>query len=231
MGDSGGRTVGGRHQSLQEQVLAELRRLIIGGYYSPGERLTEERLAEDFGVSRNPVREALRVAASEGFVRLVARHGAYVESPDASAIEDLFAVRERLEPLAARLAATRISAEDISELRAMVEEARRASAHEDYAHLAELNSAFHLRVIKISGNRWLVSMVSSLYWHVQWVYRQGAASRAPHSWSEHAEFVDALESRDADRAEKAALVHVLAASEAAVDLLNDAEANPQRPQA
>lgn len=218
-----GKTLGGQHQSLHEQVLSELRRLIVEGHYPPGERLTEERLADDFGVSRNPVREALRVAGAEGFVRLVARHGAYVESPDASAIGDLFAVRERLEPLAARLACTRANEEDFVDLRAMVAEAKQASTRENFTRLAELNSEFHLRVIKISGNRWLVSMVSSLYRHVQWVYRQSAANRAPHSWAEHAQIVDALESRDADRAEKAALVHVQAASAAATDLLGNAE--------
>lgn len=223
MGNRSIETIGGRHQSLHNQVLTELRHRIIGGDYPPGERLTEERLAEDFGVSRNPVREALRVAESEGFVRLVARHGAYVESPDASAIDDLFAVRERLEPLAARLAAARASDEDIAGLRAMVDEAQQASARKDFMHLSELNSEFHLRVITISGNRWLASMAISLYRHVQWVYRQGAAHRAPHSWAEHERIVDFLESHDAGRAEEAALVHVQAASKAANDLLRNAE--------
>lgn len=217
------RTIGGRHQSLHDKVLTELRRRIISGEYSAGERLTEDRLAEDFGVSRNPVREALRVAQSEGFVRLVARHGAYVTSPDASAIDDIFAVRERMEPLAARLAAARASAADIEALRAMVDDAHLAAGRNDFARLSELNSEFHLKVISISGNRWLVSMVSSLYLHVQWIYRQSAAGRAPHSWAEHERIADAIESRDGDRAEQAAFVHVAAASQAAVNLLESPE--------
>ena len=75
-------SIGDRHLSLRDQVLAELRRRIIAADYRPGERLTEDRLAEDFGVSRNPVREALRVVEAEGFVELQPRRGAVVASPD-----------------------------------------------------------------------------------------------------------------------------------------------------
>ena len=86
-------TIGGQHQPLRDQVLVALRQRIVNGDYPPGERLTEDRLAEDFGVSRNPVREALRVVQAEGFVNVVPRRGAFVALPDASTIWDLFAMR------------------------------------------------------------------------------------------------------------------------------------------
>ncbi|MEO6880787.1 MAG: GntR family transcriptional regulator [Mycobacteriaceae bacterium] len=210
-----GTTIGGQHLPLRDQVLSVLRQRIVNGDYPPGERLTEDRLAEDFGVSRNPVREALRVAEAEGFVIMVPRRGAVVASPDATTIADLFAMRERLETLAARLAAERATPSCVAGLRDLLDDARIATDGLDLAKVSELNSAFHLRVIEISGNRWLASIASALYMHVQWVFRIGAAQRAPHSWIEHIRLVDTIEAGDPDAAEVAALAHVAAASAAA----------------
>lgn len=185
------------------------------GDYPPGERLTEDRLAEDFGVSRNPVREALRVAEAEGFVVILPRRGAVVASPSSAAIDDIFAVRERLEPLAARLAAQRATPADVASLRVLLEGARLATDRQDLRRVAELNSALHLQILQISGNPWLSSIAKALYLHVQWVFRLTAKERAPQSWEEHIRLVEAIESGDGDRAEMVALSHVVAASEAA----------------
>lgn len=212
---SPGDTLGAQHLPLRDQVLDSLRAAIIDGHYACGERLTEERLAEDFGVSRNPVREALRVAETEGFVVILPRRGAVVASPATAAIADIFAVRERLEPLAARLAAERATPQGIQTLRDLLERAREATERQDLAAVAELNSALHLQILQLSGNRWLSSIAKVLYLHVQWVFRLGAAQRAPHSWREHIRLVDAIESGDADLAEACALSHVAAAEAAA----------------
>jgi DNA-binding GntR family transcriptional regulator len=208
-------TIGGQHRPLRDQVLDALRMAIVNGDYLPGQRLTEDRLAEDFGVSRNPVREALRVVEAEGFVVVLPRRGAVVASPTGATIADMFAVRGRLEPLAARQAAERATPADIEALHGLLDAARRATEREDFPRISQLNSDLHLRVIRISGNRWLASMATALYMHVQWVFRLGAAERAPHSWIEHIALVEAIESGDPDRAEMAALAHVSAASAAA----------------
>jgi len=209
-------TLGARHLPLREQVLAALRTRIINGDYAPGERLTEERLAEDFGVSRNPVREALRTVEAEGFVRVLPRRGVVVASPDETTVRDLFTVRAQLEPLAARLAAERADPTDVAGLRALLDEARRATDLEDFAQVAVLNSALHQRVIEIGGNVWLTTITGSLYRHVQWVFRLGAAHRAPHSWTEHVRLVELIALRDAAGAEEAAAAHVRAAAVAAL---------------
>jgi DNA-binding GntR family transcriptional regulator len=219
--EGGGTTIGGQHLPLRDQVLTLLRQRIVNGDYPPGERLTEDRLAVDFGVSRNPVREALRVVEAEGFVIMVPRRGAVVATPDAATIADLFAVRQRLEMLAARLAAERATPGDVAGLRHLLDEARVATEGVDLDTVAELNSAFHLRVIEISGNRWLASIASALYLHVQWVFRIGAAQRAPHSWIEHIHLVDTIEAGDLEAAEAAALAHVVAASAAALTKLSE----------
>jgi DNA-binding GntR family transcriptional regulator len=204
--------IGTQHLPLRDQVLAALRKGIISGDYPPGERLTEDRLAEDFGVSRNPIREALRVAEAEGFVVILPRRGAVVASPSSATIDDIFAVRERLEPLAARLAAERAASGDVTTLRAILEQAHLATEHQDLRRVAELNSALHLQILEMSGNPWLASIAKALYLHVQWVFQMTATVRAPHSWEEHVKLVDAIESGDGDQAESVALSHVGAAS-------------------
>jgi DNA-binding GntR family transcriptional regulator len=216
--------IGQRHLSLRDQVLAELRRRIVDAHYRPGERLTEERLAEDFGVSRNPVREALRVVEAEGFVEVQPRRGAVVATPAEDAMRDMFAVRALLEPLAARVAAERATDEDLAGLRTLLDQARAATEDGDLARVAELNTALHSRVFELSGNRWLVQFSVAMYRHVHWVFRLGAEARAGHSWEEHVRLVEALEAHDGDAAELAAVEHVQAAQTAAIDGASDAVA-------
>lgn len=211
------RTIGSEHLALRDQVLAELRRRIVNGDYPPGQRLTEDRLAADFGVSRNPVREALRIVQADGLVTMTPRRGAVVATPDASSVADLFAVRSSLETVAARMAAERATAQDVADLRALLDAAREATERDDLSRVAELNRDLHMRVIATSGNRWLSSISSSLYLHVHWVFRIGAAHRAPHSWQEHIRLVDAIEAGDPDEAEAAARAHVDAAAHAALE--------------
>jgi len=210
------RTIGGDHLALREQVLTELRRRIVDGDYAQGERLTENRLADDFGVSRNPVREALRVVEAEGFVQILPRRGAVVATLDETAVRDLFAVREQFETLAAGLAAERATEEDVVRLRDLLKEASAATDAKDFGRVAELNSALHSAVIEISGNRWLASLSAAMYHHVHWVFRVGAPQRAPHSWEEHIRVVDAIAAGDRDAAEAAARAHIEAAASAAL---------------
>lgn len=222
--DSGGVTIGSRHLTLRDQVLIDLRTRIVNGYYSPGERLREERLAEDFGVSRNPVREALRVVEAEGFIEILPRRGAIVRTPDLDSAQDMFLVRGELETLAARLAAERATPEGVASLRQLLSRAQKATDAEDFAQVSELNSALHLRVTELSGNRWLASIATSLYLHVQWVFRVSAVDRAPHSWAEHVQLVDAIAANDPVAAATAARTHVHRAGSAASENLS---AGPQ----
>jgi DNA-binding GntR family transcriptional regulator len=219
MPDGGGvgGSIGARHLSLRDQVLAELRTRIIDARYRPGERLTEDRLAADFGVSRNPVREALRVVEAEGFIELQPRRGAVVATPDEHAMRDMFATRAALEPLGARIAAERATAQELAALRRLLDDARDATNEGDFVRVAELNSALHHAVMQMSGNRWLVQFSTAMYRHVHWVFRLGAPARATHSWEEHVRLVEALEAHDPEAAERVARDHVHAAETAAID--------------
>lgn len=225
------RTIGADHVALREQVLAELRRRIVDGEYREGERLTETRLADDFGVSRNPVREALRVVEAEGFVQILPRRGAVVATLDETAVRDLFAVRQQLETLAAGHAAERATPEGLAMLRRLIKDANAATKAGDFDRVAELNSAFHRAVIEVSGNRWLLSISAAMYHHVHWVFRVGAAQRAPHSSEEHVRLVDAIEAGDAEAATEAARLHVEAAAKAALNPQRSTQRPIQRPTA
>jgi DNA-binding GntR family transcriptional regulator len=97
----GAATVGSSHRPLRDVVATEMRRLILDGTLQPGERLIEDRLAEQLGVSRNPVREAIRVLEAEGFLDVTARRGSFVATLSAKQAADLFEIRLALEPLAA----------------------------------------------------------------------------------------------------------------------------------
>src|SRR5204863_4533096 len=108
----------------RDKVVGELRRRIIDGVYEPGDRLTGERLADDFGVSRNPVREAIRVLEAEGFLHAQPRRGAVVASLSVRDVEDLFDVRLSLETLAASLAAERLGQGDSTVLTKLLANAR-----------------------------------------------------------------------------------------------------------
>jgi DNA-binding GntR family transcriptional regulator len=211
-------TIGADHLPLRDKVVAELRRRIIECDYPPGHRLTEDRLADDFGVSRNPVREAIRVLEREGFLIAQARRGAVVASISTQDIENLFEVRLALEVLTAQLAAERIDAAGAAVLQGLVAE---TAASSTVTELATLNSAFHAEICRLSGNSLLVSIMESLHDRLQWIYRQTAVRRAPDSWREHEALAIAISAGDAEAAGHAAHTHVWAARQTALSYAAD----------
>lgn len=204
-------TIGPVHQPLRRLVSDELRRLVITGELAPGTRIVEDRLAARLGVSRNPVREALQALAAEGFVDILPRRGAVVAQVTQEEAEDLFDVRAALEPLAARLAARRSDSAGRERLSDVLERARAATESGDLDTLAACNTEFHSVVVELSGNDYLGLLVAPMALRVQWVFRTSAATRAPHSWTEHEELLRAIVAGDEDFAEAVARSHVAAA--------------------
>jgi len=199
------------HQPLRSLVCEELRRLVITGEFAPGTRMVEDRLAARLGVSRNPVREALQALAGEGFVEILPRRGAVVAQLTPEQAEDLFDVRTALEPLAARLAARRRDDDGVERLREILRRARRATDAQELDLLASYNTDFHSLVVELSGNDYLGLLVAPMARRVQWAFRTSAATRAPHSWTEHGELLGAIVAGDEEYAEAVARAHVAAA--------------------
>lgn len=204
-------TLGDTHRSLRGVVLDELRRRIMTGELEPGTRLVEESLADQLGVSRNPVREALQSLAAEGFVVMTPRRGAEVGRVSPEQAEELFDVRMALESLAARLAARHADRAAVAALAEILEEAHEATDRRELDALAALNTSFHELVVAASGNNYLKMLVAPMARRVQWVFRRSAASRATDSWAEHARLLAAIADGDEETAAVLATGHVVAA--------------------
>ena len=177
------------------------------GTYRPGDRLVESELAERFGVSRTPIREALQRLETQS---LLTRDGRslIVASLDHAQMAELYAVRQELEGLAAKLAAQHAAAEEVQVLREMVE-ADRALLGDPQA-LARANRRFHHQIHLASHNRFLVQQLDLVYRSMALMARTSLAAdgRGEKALAEHAEIVEAIAARDGDRAASALRDHL-----------------------
>jgi DNA-binding GntR family transcriptional regulator len=207
-------SVGSAHLPLRDLVATELRRLILDGTLPPGERLIEDRLAELLGVSRNPIREAIRMLEAEGFLDVTARRGSFVATLDASQAGDLFEVRLALEPLGARLAAHQAGAaknweSHTSRMKQILADVQTAPNNYGLDTLAEMHTELHSLIFEMTGNSYLIAMAIPMVKRGQWLLRQSAPLRQPEAWSEHHWLIAAIESGDPELAEAAGRHHVL----------------------
>ena len=150
------------HRPLREIVYEELRTLILTGKIKPGTRMMEIELAEDMGVSRTPIREAIRKLEKEGLVVIEPRKGAYASEVSIKDMEDILEVRANLEGLAAYLAAERMSEEEKKELRETGERFRQAVADGDMAEMISNDTKFHHMIVESCRNNHLIHMVEQL---------------------------------------------------------------------
>lgn len=199
-------TIGATHQPLRERVRDLLRDRIVRGDFVPGDRLVERVLAEEMGVSRVPVREALTLLKGEGFVQEVPRRGVIVTVLAKEDVDDLFDVRDALDVQCARLASARATDAEIEALAAIADDADAALARGDLEAVAEHNQAFHDALPRMAHNPILASTLEPLEGRLHWVLRQ---NRSPEILlTEHRELVEALAQRDADAAAEVARRHV-----------------------
>jgi len=150
------------HKPLRELVYEELRNHIITGDLKPGSRIMEVELADDMGVSRTPVREAIRQLEKEGLLVIEPRKGIYVTGISTKDMEDVLEVRENLEGLAAYLAAQRITDEEKEMFREAKEGFKQAVACGNVGEMIEYDAKFHRIMVDASKNNHLVQMVELL---------------------------------------------------------------------
>lgn len=201
-------TTGG---SLGQQAYERLKDEIIGLQRPPGQRLVERELATELGVSRIPLREALRLLEAEGLVVIVPRQGTLVAPFTASDVRDLLDVRESLEGLAARLAAGTDDATRIEAARATLAAARRAMASGDDRAVAAANAGFHEAVVDLSDNPLLQSLMQPLTARLRWLFHLAYADDVNlRLCEEHEEILAAIAEGDAERAGDLAARHVRA---------------------
>lgn len=213
-------TVGNRHLTLRESVAEEIRRLIMSGQLAPGERLYEDRLAEQLGVSRNPVREAIRALEGSGLVEVVPRRGAYVSRLDPFQASKLLELRAVIEAYAARLAARNRTQADLDTLRTCLDEGAAASREGDHVRAAARHRDFHIGIERASGNDHLEPVVGPLRHQTELVFSILADRRAVLSWDEHVRIFEAIEAGDEAKADRFTMEHM---ESVVADLLHRAE--------
>lgn len=196
------------HSPLTQQLVEALREKILTGALMPGERLVEERLSEEFDVSRMPVREALRQLAASGLVIIEPRKGASVASFHRNALRELVEVRATLEALNARLAAKRHDPEQIAALQTLLDEGVQRANTGDAEILGELNAKFHMALGQIAANSVLQEIMSSLRDRTSIFFTPLNRDRAPQNWEEHAAILRAVIKGDPELAGLLAARHI-----------------------
>jgi DNA-binding GntR family transcriptional regulator len=205
--------IGSTHSPLRDIVAKTIREWILSGRFKPGERLVEEKLAVELGISRNPVREAIRSLASEGLLVVTPRRGASVAAPSRIDAWEMVEVRAVLEGMNARLAARHRPPEFIQQLKAVLAEGR-AKAADGSGTIAEfvaLNARYHDLLAASGANRILGDIIRMLRDRTSQAFDPLSIAHAAESWEEHAAILQAVITGDEDMAELLASRHVLRA--------------------
>ncbi|ADD68547.1 transcriptional regulator, GntR family [Denitrovibrio acetiphilus DSM 12809] len=194
---------------LSEKIAHTIRNNIIKGIIKPGERLVEPKLSEMLGISRTPIREALRLLEMEGFIDIIPRRGAVVTTLTRKDIDDIFIIKMKLEPLASRLAVDNLEKSDIDRLKELAAKMEAGSA-KGVTQMINWNYDFHNIFIYKCNNDRLIRMLDGLQQQFKraTVYSFTTEGRTKKVNEEHLELIKAFEKKDSDSVEKIVETHV-----------------------
>ena len=201
-------------RSLRGRVFQKLREDILSGKYKEHEELREISIGEELGVSRTPVREALRQLELEGLVTIIPNKGAYVTGITPKDVHDIYTIRSMLEGLCARWATRHITDEQLEELEEIIllsEFHLKKEGNEKAKQVSDLDGKFHKVLYEASNSRILEHVLSDFHKYVQIARTMsvGAKDRAEKSIAEHRGILDAIKSKDEVLAEKLANEHII----------------------
>ncbi|HET7792729.1 MAG TPA: GntR family transcriptional regulator [Rhizobacter sp.] len=204
-----------RESALYEQVAERLRTSILAHTLAPGSWIDEQALAAEYGISRTPLREALKVLASEGLVTMKLRRGAYVTEVSERDLSEVFHLLALLEGDAAGVVATEATDTELAELEALHQQLEQTVT--DREAFFRANEQFHIRLLQIDDNRWRLQMVNDLRRVMklnrhQSLFKQG---RLDASLAEHREIMAALKARDAASVKRLMQQHIQQGRQAA----------------
>jgi DNA-binding GntR family transcriptional regulator len=205
-------------ETFKDKAYTALRNVIMSSdiYRSRTDlRLDERQLAQDFGISRTPVREAMAQLEREGFVRSVPRRGVYVVRKTKREVIELIQAWAALESMAARLITESASDQDIAGLRRMFATFEGDKLHAKLDEYSEVNINFHQTLIELSGNQALIRLAANLFTHMRMIRGAtiGEDDRVDRSIRDHMNIIQALEARDTERAEDLVRQHALGLAE------------------
>jgi len=211
------------YKPLRDIVFEHLRAAIIAGALKPGERLMELQLAEDMGVSRTPVREAIRKLELEGLVSMIARRGAYVSDLSIRDIAETFEVRAALESLAAGLAAERIVPEELEQLERVLVEIGACEQQGTLERMVELDEEFHALLFSATRNSRLSQIISNLREQIARFRRSSLSTpgRIKAVFHEHKSIVEAISDRNSSLAQALAREHIENAEHSLMDWVKE----------
>lgn len=197
--------------SLRGQVFQAIREDILKGRYKENDELREATLGKELGVSRTPVREALRQLELEGLVKIIPNRGAFVTGISEKDVCDIYMIRSVLEGLCVQMAAEHMTKERIDELEEVLVLAEYYLEKGNMEQLTELDGKFHQILYRASESRILDHVLSDFHKYVQLARRNSVKteSRAQKSLEEHREILEALKENDAEKAERLANTHIL----------------------
>ena len=200
----------GTEKSLRGQVFDKIRTDILNGKYKRGEELVESSIGKELGISRTPVREAIRQLELEGLVQLVPNKGAFVTGISEKDVRDIYLIRARLEGLAARMAAKNITPELLDAMEETVVLSEYHAKKEHYEQVCEMDSKFHKLLYKASGSRILEHTLTDFHQYVQRVRMASIMKkrRMEKSNDEHDAILTAIREHDEEKAELVATRHI-----------------------
>ncbi len=212
------------YQPLRQVVFDALREAILSGHFKPGDRLMEVQVADELGVSRTPVREAIRFLEQEGYVIMVPRKGAYVAGVTLKDIADVFEIRASLESLACSLAAERITEEELDELERQLFIMTESTREKNSLKWVETDTALHATIYKASRNERLMQILNHLQEPIQRLRTASLSSpgRLQVAVAEHKRLVEAIYDRDSDLAAALAKEHIENAEHSMMTALKNA---------
>ena len=193
-----------KHLTLRERILETIREAIIRGSLKPGEKVAEPELAERFGISRTPIREAFRQLESEGYLTVIPRKGAVVTSFSQKDVEEFYAIKSILEGYAARRACQNLSVKEVEKLEAINAKLQQLAEDSDVKQFFKVHNDFHDLFIKAACNDKLCEMINSLVSKFQRLRLASLSlpGRMKISVQEHEKIIEAFRKKDPAMAEK-----------------------------
>lgn len=196
--------------SLTEKVFSEIEQAILSGIYSVGDQLVESKISLELGVSRTPVREALKQLELEGLVTTIPNKGTFVVGVSTDDILDIYTIRVAVEGISSKLAAERITDADAKELETLVELQEFYASKGDIFQLLQLDSKFHEIIYEISGSRILKHTLASFHNQLKRARESSllTTGRTITAVKEHRDIYEAIAARDSEKAKELTELHI-----------------------